>query len=104
MMRPVRPLRSRLTALSITASVAGSSLEVASSRMTTSGSRMYALAKASSWASPADRFAFAPSICVSSPSGSASYQFARPNSRMAFTIRSSSISGLNSAKLSRTEP
>ena len=65
----VRPRMSSAMPRSMTRSVSGSTLAVASSRIRISGSRARARAKATSWRSPAEKFAPRSTTGASRPSG-----------------------------------
>ena len=102
MMNVVRPTISWLTAAEICCSVAGSTRAVASSRTTRSGLRSHTLARASSWACPADRPA------PPAPSGRShrrrSTSTSRPTARSASSTAASVGAGSYSVTLSRTVP
>jgi len=99
---PVRLCNSRSIARSSSCSVAGSSRDEASSRITSAGSLRKTRAKANSCASPADRLEPPASSCVSKPFGNVRYQLNNPSSSSASRMRASSMLRLKKVRLSRT--
>ena len=104
---PVRPSISASMASSMCRSVAGSSRDDASSRMTRPGSRRNTRANASNWASPAE--SSSPRISESRPArspgtrdGRRSHVLSPIRSRTA-SIRESSIESSKNVRLSRTD-
>ena len=100
----VRPLISSAMPRSITRSVSGSTLAVASSRIRISGSRASARANATSWRSPDEKLAPRSRTRASSPSGRDAITRSAPTRRAAARMRSSSIVASPRPMLSRSVP